>query len=136
MPWCYQAALHHNSVHAAEHLTFVLVSIALWRVVLRAAGERTFPYQFAILFIFTTMLQMSVLAALLTFSGDAWYPAYQSATSQWDVSLLTDQRIGALVMWMTSNATFLGIVAMLFVRWFAVEERRADRYVTGSPRSP
>ncbi len=129
MPFLYDAALHHDSVHATEHLALLGAGLLFWRVVLRAAGQRTFPYHYAILLVFTTMLQMSVLAALLTFSSHAWYPAYGPATAQWGISPLTDQRIGALVMWMTSNGVFLGLVVMLFARWFAVEERRAQHQV-------
>src|SRR6185312_7410321 len=74
--------------------------------------------------------------ALLTFSGDAWYPAYGAATASWNIGLLTDQRTGALVMWMTSNGVFLALIAMLFVRWFAAEERRADHYGLRSRQLP
>jgi putative membrane protein len=133
-PVLYEAALRHDAIHAAEHLTLLITGLAFWRVILRAAGQRDFVYPFAILFVFTTMLQMSVLAALLTFSGDAWYPAYGATSSAWGISLLTDQRTGALVMWMTSNAAFLGVVVVLFMRWFAAEERRADRQAVALPR--
>jgi cytochrome c oxidase assembly factor CtaG len=136
VPWLYQGALHHDTVHALEHVSLLAVSLLFWRVVLRAAGERSFPYPFAILFVFTTMLQMSVLAALLTFADRSWYPAYNAATTQWGISLLNDQRTGALVMWMTSNAAFLGMVALLFVRWFAVEERRANHHAVTTTRVP
>ncbi|HXU25069.1 MAG TPA: cytochrome c oxidase assembly protein [Tepidiformaceae bacterium] len=131
-PYLYQAALHHETVHAAEHLSLLLAGLAFWHVVLHTAGQRHFGYQLAILFVFTSMLQMSILAALLTFSGDAWYPAYGAATASWNIGLLTDQRTGALVMWMTSNGVFLALIAMLFVRWFAAEERRADHYAATS----
>lgn len=132
-PVLYEAALHHDSVHALEHAALLLVGLAFWRVVLREAGRRPFAYPLAILFVFTAMLQMSVLAALLTFSPYAWYPDYGASTALWGLSTLTDQRIGALVMWMTSNAVFLGLIAMLFARWFAAEERRASHYAPNTP---
>ena len=135
VPYLYDAALRHDSVHAAEHLALLVAGLLFWRVVLRAAGQRAFPYHYAILFVFTTMLQMSMLAALLTFSTHAWYPAYGPETAQWGIGLVTDQRIGALVMWMTSNGVFLGLIALLFARWFAVEERRADHQVAPVTRA-
>lgn len=129
VPMFYDAALHHDSIHAAEHVALLIAGLLFWRVVLRAAGQRAFPYALAIGFVFTSMLQMSVLAAMLTFSSVPWYPAYGAPTAQWGISLLTDQRTGALVMWMTSNGVFLGLIVLLFARWFAVEERRADHPV-------
>jgi len=135
-PALYESALRHDAIHAAEHLTLLVAGLAFWRVILRAAGQRDFAYPFAILFVFTTMLQMSVLAALLTFSGDAWYPAYSATAGEWGISLLTDQRTGALVMWMTSNAAFLGVVVVLFMRWFAAEERRANRQAVALTHGP
>ena len=104
----------------------MFISAALfWDVVIRRAGHRGLPYPAAIVFVFSTMLQMSVLSALMVFSSQAWYPHY--ATGAWSIDPLTDQQLGALVMWAVSNAVLLLMAANLFVRWFAAEERRARR---------
>ena len=133
IPLFYDAAVRHAPLHAFEHLAMFVSAAFFWDVAIRRAGHRGLPYPAAIVFVFSTMLQMSVLSALMVFSSQAWYPHY--ATGAWSIDPLTDQQLGALVMWAVSNAVLLLMAANLFVRWFAAEERRARRS-DGHTRQP
>lgn len=126
-PWLYEFALHHEAVHAAEHLSMLAVGLVFWNAVVARAGSRSLHCGMAIALVFTTMLQMSVLTALMVFASEPWYGAYVESAPAWGLSAIVDQQLAALIMWGASNAALLAAVAILFVRWFGIEEARNHR---------
>jgi hypothetical protein len=67
-PALFQATLESESVHAAQHLSF-LVSALLFCEALIHGRERRLGYGAAVIYVFTTAVHTSALGALLTFSG-------------------------------------------------------------------
>lgn len=122
-PFLFDAAVRHDAVHAAEHVTFVAAALLFWWTLIHSAGRNRLPHPAAIAFVFTTMLQQSALAALLTFSSVRWYGVYADASTTWHISVLQDQRLAGLIMWMPSNLLYLLVVGWLILRWLAEDER-------------
>ncbi len=119
-PPLFEAAEHHAPVHAIEHLTFIAIGMQFWWLVIRRSGRRNFPDAAAIFFVFTTMLQQTLLGALLTFSNVGWYSAYGD-TASGHLSQIADQQLAGLIMWMPSNALYLLVTGALLVRWLQRE---------------
>lgn len=126
VPALYEAAVRHAPLHALEHGVLLGTSLLFWWTLLRTAGTRRLEYGGAILFVFTTMLQMTIVPALLVFSTDTWYPLYAGIDPSWRLSALADQQLAGLVMWMTSNVVLLLVTAYLVARWLLADERRAS----------
>ena len=74
-------------------------------------------YPLQILYYFLNSVFPTVLGALLTFSSFVWYPTYELAPRIWGISALTDQRIGALVMWIPGSCFYLAALSYAFFRW-------------------
>ncbi|HZP58406.1 MAG TPA: cytochrome c oxidase assembly protein [Dehalococcoidia bacterium] len=128
VPGVYDAAVRHDALHAVEHATFVAGALLFWWMAIEVAGRRRFDYGAAAVFVFTTMLQMSILAALLTFSERTWYGVYTAAdTSPWHLTTLQDQQLAGLTMWMESNFVYFVAVAALIALWLRDDERRVTR---------
>lgn len=126
VPTLYDAALRHDGLHALEHATFLSAALLFWWTVLHTAGGRRFEHGAAALFVFTTMLQQSILAALLTLSSVAWYPHYTGVTGGWRLSAVSDQQLAGLIMWLPSNLIYLATTGALIALWLRDDERRID----------
>ncbi len=70
-------------------------------------------------------LQM-VLGAILSLSSTDYYPVYRICGRIWEISGLSDQHYGGLIIWLPSTLTsFAGMIAVLVA--MRINEERADR---------
>jgi putative membrane protein len=125
-PALFQATLESESVHAAQHLCF-LVSALLFCEALIHGRERRLGYGAAVVYVFTTAVHTSALGALLTFSPTLWYSAYQETTAAWGVTPMEDQQLGGLIMWVPAGVVYLVAGLLLFAFWLRESERRTLR---------
>jgi cytochrome c oxidase assembly factor CtaG len=120
-PVLYDLALRSPVFHAAEHLGFLVSGLAVWSVVRRSLAGRQPTYAFAMMFLFTLSLQATVLAALMTFSTEPWYGAYETTTTAFGLSARSDQQLAALLMWFPLGALHLVAALVLLERWLHVD---------------
>ncbi len=123
IPFLYEATLHSELIHAMQHATFLGTALLFWWTLIRGTYGR-FGYGVAFLYVFTTALHTSILGALLTFSGELWYPIYSSRTKLWNMVPIEDQQLGGLIMWIPSGVVFIVIGIALFAAWIGESERR------------
>jgi len=132
-PRPYQAAVEHEPVHALEHLCFMGSAMLLWWVALQPTGRRRASEGSAILLMGGTLMQSGVLGAVLMFAQSPWYPVHAAGTRAWGTTLLEDQQLAGLLMWIPASAIYLAAAAWLFLRWMRADERREER-VAGTVR--
>jgi len=123
IPSLYQATLTSDWVHAAQHLSFFLSALLFWSA-LYGVGRSAMQYGAATFYVFGTAVHCSALGALLTFSTVIWYPAYVGRTDAWGLTVLQDQQLGGLLMWVPSGLVFIAVALVLFTRWLAESEKR------------
>ena len=87
IPFLYQATLHSDWIHAAQHLSFFLTAVLFWSA-LYGMGRSAMNFGAATLYVFGTAVHCSALGALLTFSTVLWYPAYAHTTARWGLTAL------------------------------------------------
>ena len=112
VPAIYNAQLSNGRIHAVEHMLFIGAFVLFWRPLvddnmslgyLKANGQR-------VLYLTISMLASGLLAAVLTFSGHAFYPHYAAASSG-GRSPLADQQLGGAIMWL--GGTIAGVLAAI-----------------------
>ena len=105
-PILFEAALHNNASHTAQHVSFVGSALLFWWAVL---GDGSFRRQrgAAMLYIFTTMAHTGALSALLTWSALVWYPSYVGVGEAFGMGALEDQQLGGLIMWVPEGLAYL-----------------------------
>ncbi len=123
IPFLYQATLHSDWVHAAQHISFLATAVLFWSA-LYGVGRSAMSYGAATLYVFGTAIHCSALGALLTFSQVLWYPAYAATTSAWALTPLEDQQLGGAIMWVPSGVVFIAIAMALMGKWLAESDRR------------
>jgi putative membrane protein len=133
-PVLFQATLEHEGVHAAQHLSF-LVSALLFYEALAYGRSGRLAYGAGVVYLFTTAVHTSVLGALLTFSQELWYPAYQTTTAAWGLTPIEDQQLGGLIMWVPAGVLYVLASLALLGGWLREAERRS-RFKEKTPLSP
>jgi len=122
-PRLFVAAIESNSIHAAQHISFLGTALLFWWTLFHKHAGRL-GYGGAILYVFTTAVHTSVLGALLTFAPRIWYGPYAQTAPLWGISGLQDQQIGGLVMWVPAG-TLLSVVALvLLAKWMSHSQQR------------
>jgi putative membrane protein len=128
VPVLYEGALQNQVLHALEHFSFFGTSLLFWWVLMQIGVRRRLGYGMALLFVFTTMIQGTILGALITFSPTVWYPTHAShPISFWGHTPLQDQQLAGLIMWIPSGPIYLFVFLRLIVKWLRASEQEAQR---------
>lgn len=125
-PPLFEGALRDESLHALEHLIFLSTAMLFWWVLLRRSGPGYLRYGAAVPYLFTTILQSSVLGALMTFTSLPWYPYYAARTPAWGLTPLQDQQLAGLIMWIPGGIVFTLLTIGYFAAWLRAMEQRSE----------
>lgn len=132
IPVLYDAALSSQLVHSLQHGAFLSASMLFWWVVIQPHGRRTLELGTAVIFIFTTAMHSSALGALLTFAPAVWYEGHLPFVAAWDLTVLEDQQLAGLLMWVPAGVVYLLAALLAFGLWL----RSVDRAQTAGNRTP
>lgn len=134
-PGPYETALRNPFVHALEHLSFFGTALLFWWVVAQPVGRRRVSYPAAILLIAGTLMQSGALGAVLMFARSPWYPVHAEGAREWGVTLLGDQQLAGLIMWIPAGFIYVAAAALLFLKWMRADERLTNS-TTQAARMP
>jgi putative membrane protein len=104
-PALFQAGLASDVLHTLQHFSFLASALLFWASLIgphlqMRAGA-------AVVYILTTAIHTGMLGALLTFSSRIWYPVYAQTTEAWGLTVLEDQQLGGLIMWVPAGFILL-----------------------------
>jgi putative membrane protein len=134
IPALFEWALHNESVHAVQHLSFVVTATLFWWGMIHGRYGRA-GYGVGVLYVFLTALHSTVLGALLTIAPSAWYRSYEVSAAQRRIDALADQQLAGLVMWVPSGVIFIVIGLALAAAWLGESERRVRLGSTAGKRA-
>jgi cytochrome c oxidase assembly factor CtaG len=137
LPFMYQAALHHNSIHAVQHLCFAVFGGLMWAPVVETLpGPEWFGTGFKLGYIAVVRLFETVLGNVFLWSGTVFYPFYIHEHPRWGISALHDQALAGTVMMIEGSIVTLAALAWLFLRLAAEGELRQELLERGlDPRT-
>ena len=125
VPAAYDFALEHERWHDFEHICFLGTSILFWWPLVRPwptaaryPGWQMLPY------LVGADIVNTALSAFLAFCDKPVYSYYESQPNTFHVSLLGDQVVGAVIMWVLGSTTFLLPAVFITVRLLQQESRR------------
>jgi putative membrane protein len=107
VPAFYDAALRRESMHVAEHVSFLLTALLFWYPIADAHPRRRFGVGVATLYLFAAGMQCTLLGALITMSRHPWYFGHYATTAAWGLTPLEDQQLAGLVMWIPAGLVYL-----------------------------
>ena len=135
VPALYQAALVHPAAHALEHVSFLATAYLFWWRVAQPAGRRALGDVAAIPYVMSMGVLGAAMGALLTFSRSPWYPLHGAGARAWHTTLLADQQLAGLVMWVPAGLVYLAAALAVAARWMLADGRRAEALTFGEPRT-
>lgn len=112
LPVLYDAAVSNDAVHAIEHLCFLGTACGFWWAV--GLGPVAVRGQ-AIMAVFATSMAGTALGVAMLLASRPWYSAYPS---------LSQQEVGAVVMWAFPGIGYAIAAVALFASWVSHSDRR------------
>ena len=131
----YDLALREPAVHVLEHVLFLGTGVLFWESVigLDPAPGRRLGYP-ARLLVLALAIPLEGFLALAIFSARTpLYAAYAGLPAPWGPQALADQRAGAALMWLASDAVMIGALLLTAAAWRRHEEahtRAVERSVS------
>ena len=123
IPAMFETALHHETIHAFQHLGFFITAALFWFALLHGRYGRL-GYGVGVVYVFFTAMHTQLLGALLTFGSHIWYPTHAARTAAAGGDALADQQLAGVLMWVPFGLMFLCIALALFAAWLGEAERR------------
>lgn len=125
-PFLYNAALRIEWVHNLEHWSFFLASTLFWWNV-TGAGPRVhkrFSLPARIGLVIAAVPANMALGVFLAFARTPIYSYYESVPRLWGISLMTDQALGGVIMWIPGSMMYLIAALILIFQYLGGEERK------------
>ena len=117
LPVLYQAALHHNSIHALEHFLFFTCGCLMWSPVLETLpAPEWFGTGWKVGYIVLVRFIETILGNVFIWSSTAFYSWYEHANPTWGISAVHDQNLAGVVMMLEGGFVTLGALAWLFLK--------------------
>jgi putative membrane protein len=126
LPFLYEAAVRHDTVHALEHLCFFTGGTIMWLPVLETLpAPEWFGTGAKIGYIAVVRGVETVLGNVFFWAGSVFYPAvYVHRQRLWGLSPLEDQGLAGAVMMIEGSIVTLVALAWLFLRMASEGELR------------
>jgi cytochrome c oxidase assembly factor CtaG/cytochrome c2 len=116
LPIPYLWGLRYETAHVLEHASFLFVALVFWTLIIEPSGKRRLGYGAALLFLTVTVLVSDLPGALMVLSPRSLYPIHADGAAAWGLSVMQDQELAGLIMWIPAGAIYLAAAIWLFVR--------------------
>ncbi len=127
LPDFYDAAQGRTAIHDFEHLIFLGTALLYWWPIIHpAGGKRRLGYAVAIPYLLPPMLAGSLIGALLTFAQHPLYAAYRQVPRSWGISVVQDQQLAGLIMWVPGGLVYLFPIFVLIALLLRQEDSAAE----------
>ena len=124
VPFLYDAALHHDSIHALEHFLFFTCGCLMWEPVLETLPAPVwFGTGWKLGYVAVVRLFETVLGNIFIWSSTAFYGVYKHPP-QWGVTPVHDLNLGGVVMMAEGSIVTICVLCWLFLRLAAEGELR------------
>ena len=122
-PGGFNLALRNEFVHALMHITMMSSGfIFYWAVIDPKPHRSRVHYGIRVLYLGLIVLPNPILGAVITFSKGIIYTGYEDVYQPFDMSLLTDQQLGGLLLWVPGDMMSILVAGIVMIMWYEREE--------------
>jgi cytochrome c oxidase assembly factor CtaG len=134
VPNFYDAALRNDLIHELEHLAFFGTALLFWWPIIDPVPRhhRTQPV-WGMVMVFVSMVFSIGLGAILTLASNPIYPYYVDRPRAWGISVMVDQQIAGLAMWVGGGLIYLVILIAMLISLFGTGDEPAPSPGPSSP---
>ncbi len=124
IPYLYDAALHHDAVHALEHFMFFTCGCLMWAPVVETLpAPAWFGTGMKLGYIAVVRIVETILGNVFIWSNSAFYSVYRHRP-EWGLTPVHDLNLGGIVMMAEGSVVTLAALSWLFLRLGAESETR------------
>ena len=118
VPAAYDFALRHEHWHEFEHFCLLASSLAFWWCIVRPwpTRKQSNNWGWMVLYLLSADLVNTALSAFLAFCDLPVYSYYLDLPNPFHLSPLSDQVLGAVIMWVGGSFVFLAPAALITFR--------------------
>ena len=132
VPGPHNLALRNTLVHEFMHVTMLGSGLLFYWLVVDPKPHRSrLHYGLRVLYLGLIIIPNTFLGAAITFSGDLLYSGYAAVEQPYNISLMTDQQLGGLLLWVPGDMMSILAAGVVMVMWYEKEEG-AGRKGTGA----
>ena len=125
VPAVVNASLQSGLLHFTSHAALFCTSVLVWMPVASPLPEiPRLAWLPRMIFLFLQSIVPTIPASFLTFGQTPLYKFYVGAPHLWGFSTLEDQQVAGLIMKIGAGLFLWAMIAVVFFRWAADEERR------------
>ncbi|MSQ06035.1 MAG: cytochrome c oxidase assembly protein [Dehalococcoidia bacterium] len=128
-PVLHNLALRSDAFHEVMHSAMLFTGMLFWWVVIDPKPHRSrLHYALRILYLGLGVIPNTLLGAFITFNSGLLYEAYGEVEQISRMSLLTDQQMGGLVLWVVGDMMNMMAAGIVMIMWYQREmenDRRA-----------
>jgi putative membrane protein len=126
LPNLYEITLRNHGWHVLEHIVFMVTAVLLWWPLLSPVPEMPRPnFALQLLYIFLQVLPGSLIGGLISNSTRPIYRFYAEAPRISSLTVVQDQQLGAIIMWVGGGLYFLGVFTVVWFTWAARDDAAA-----------
>ncbi|MDA0264390.1 MAG: cytochrome c oxidase assembly protein [Chloroflexi bacterium] len=123
IPGGFNLALRNEFIHALMHITMMSSGfIFYWAVIDPKPHRSRVHYGVRVLYLGLIVLPNTILGAVITFSRSVVYSYYETAYRPFDMSVMTDQQIGGLILWVPGDMMSILVAGIVMIMWYEQEE--------------
>lgn len=123
-PGWYNQAVEHDGIHYVQHFSFALGALLFWWNIIDPAPLRApMGYLLRIAYVLAGSTAQSAIAAMITLADRPLFDVYVKARPIFDLTPLSDQELGGLIMWVPGQMVHLGVMGALFGVWALKSEQ-------------
>jgi putative membrane protein len=123
LPPVVDLTLRNEFAHVVMHGVMIGAGLVMWFPVVSPLEELPrMSYPASMLYLFGQSILPTVPASFLTFSTIPLYSFYEEVPRLGGISVVTDQRIGGLIMKVGGGFYLWTIITVLFFKWYSEEE--------------
>jgi cytochrome c oxidase assembly factor CtaG len=126
-PGAYNASLRYDWLHDIEHISFFVSGLFYWWHVIGAGPRihKPLSYAFRVVYLLGTIPFNMFLGAFIAFAESPIYTYYTSVPRLWGISVINDQRIGGVIMWIPGSMMYIIATLVIVARIASAGEREA-----------
>jgi putative membrane protein len=131
IPAAYNSSLENEWLHLFMHFTMFATAVLFWWPIVGPPPAHTLlSHPQRIVYMLLAVTPTALLAAVITLSKSVIFDFYLNSPGHFGWSVVDDQQIGGLIMWIPGNFVYLLTLTVLFFKWFATEEKKSSRPTT------
>ena len=128
IPGPHNLALAHELVHESMHLTMLISGFLFWWLVIDPKPHRSrLHYGLRILYLGLIVIPNTLLGAVITFRSDVIYTGYALVHQPFGLSLIIDQQLGGLTLWVVGDMMSILTAGIVMIMWYEKEEGETNR---------